>query len=94
MARLIIGENVLCTGTFAPGQLFAFGSVFLRANSAGLLGQVDGFVPDHEIHFGDLEFVADSRGDLVFTGTSAPIGPAILPGTSTLSQKSSSHYGS
>jgi hypothetical protein len=63
MAHLIIGDSIRTEGTFAPGQIFTFGSVIPRADPTGLLGQVGNFVPDQEIRFGSLEFVTDSRGN-------------------------------
>ena len=79
MARLIISNSASCGDTFVPGQLFAFGSVVLHADPVGHLGRVDSFTPDQEIRFGNLEFVADSRGDLILMGSSAsPDGPTNL----------------
>jgi hypothetical protein len=76
---LIISNSASRRDTFVPGQLFAFGSVMLHAGPAGLLGRVDSFTPDQEIRFGNLEFVTDSRGDLILTGSSAsPEGPVNL----------------
>jgi hypothetical protein len=76
MARLLINDGICRGGIFVPGQLFAFGSVVLHANPTGHLDQVDSFTPEHEIRFGNLEYVADARGDLIFTGFSTlPEGP-------------------
>ena len=51
MDRLIFGKGVRGTDVSTPGQLFAFGSVVLHANSTGHLGRVDGFAPNYEIRF-------------------------------------------
>ena len=37
MARLIIGDGINTGDIFAPGRLFAFGSIILHANSTGHL---------------------------------------------------------
>ena len=47
MARLIIGEGIGSRDFFAPGQLFAFGSIVLHTDPTGRLGQVDAFTPGH-----------------------------------------------
>src|SRR4051812_48752611 len=71
MARLIIGDGVNTEHIIVLSQLFAFGSIVLHANPTGHLDQVDSFAPEHQIRFGNLEYVADARGDLIFTGFSA-----------------------
>ena len=40
----------------------------LRANSLGHLEQIDSYAPGHQVKFGSLNYVADIRGDLIFTG--------------------------
>ena len=59
-----------------------FGGIVLQANPTSHLDQVDSFAPQHQIRFGNLEFVADARGDLVLTGystlTEAPENPETL----------------
>ena len=40
----------------------------LRANSFGHLEQIDSYAPGHQVRFGSLNYVADIRGDLIFTG--------------------------
>ena len=45
-----------------------FGSFALRANSLGQLEQIDSFAPGHQIRFGNLNYTADIRGDLIFNG--------------------------
>lgn len=59
---------------FVPGQLFAFGSIMLHADSTGHLDQIDNFAPERQIRFGHLEYVTDAWGDLVFTGFTTPQG--------------------
>ena len=49
-----------------------FGGFALRANSLGHLEQIDSYAPGHEISFGNLDYVADIRGDLVFQGFATP----------------------
>ena len=68
MAHLQINDGIGCGKTFVPGQLFAFGSIVLHADSTGHLGQVENFSPGQTIRFGNLEYAADSRGDLAFSG--------------------------
>jgi hypothetical protein len=76
MARLIIGEGVTSEDLFIPGQLFMFGSIVLHANPTGHTDQIGNFAPEHQIHFGNLEYIADVRADLVFTGfTTSPRTP-------------------
>ena len=45
-----------------------FGGFALRANSLGQLEQIDSFAPGHQIRFGNLNYTADIRGDLIFDG--------------------------
>ena len=61
LARLFIGVGVNTRYIFIPGQLFAFGIIVLHANSVGHLEQVDSFAPEHQIRFGNFEYVADAR---------------------------------
>ena len=68
---LLFSDRVRSRDIFVPGQLFAFGSIVLYADSTGHLDQVGNFAPEQEIRFGGLQFVADARGDLIFTGFSA-----------------------
>ena len=57
--------------TFLPGQIFVFGGFALRANSIGHLEQINSYAPGHRISFGNLNYVADIRGDLIFQGFAA-----------------------
>ena len=45
-----------------------FGGFALRANSLGQLERIDSFAPGHQIRFGNLNCIADIRGDLIFDG--------------------------
>ena len=67
MAPSIV-NNTVQGKTFLPRQIFVFGSFPLRANSIGQLEQIDSYAPGHQISFGNLNYVADIRGDLIFQG--------------------------
>ena len=54
--------------TFLPGQIFVSGGFALRANSLGHLEQIDSYAPGHQVRFGNLNYTADIRGDLIFDG--------------------------
>jgi len=73
MACLVISDNIFNGDAFIPGQIFAFGGIMLHAGPIVRLGQVGSFEPDQEFRFGNLEFVADSWGDLILTKYSALI---------------------
>ena len=45
-----------------------FGGFALRANSRGHLEQIDSYAPGHQVRFGNLNYIADIRGDLIFDG--------------------------
>ena len=107
MAHLIIIEGVNSGDLFVLGQLFAFGSIVLHANPTGHLDQINIFGPEHRIRFGNLEYVADARGDLVFAGFAAspcpPMGsyeptpeppPHLLYVSTSIPQQASSSDGS
>ena len=72
MARSIIYNNVVSGEAFRPRQIFVFGGFALRAKSIGHLEQIDSYAPGHQISFGNLDYVADIRGDLIFEGFGAP----------------------
>ena len=61
-------NNTVLGETFLPGQIFVFGSFALRANSLGHLEQIDSYAPSHQVRFGNLNYTADIRGDLIFDG--------------------------
>ena len=65
MAPSIV-NNTVQGETFLPGQIFVFGGFTLRANSLGHLEQIDSYAPGHQIRFGNLNYTADIRGDLIF----------------------------
>ena len=67
-------NNAVQGETFLPGQIFVFGGFALPANSLGHLEQNDSYAPGHQVRFGNLNYTADIRGDLIFNG----FGP--LPG--------------
>ena len=72
MAPSIIYNNAVQGEVFLPGQIFVFGGFTLRANSLGHLEQIDSYAPGHQISFGNLDYVADIRGDLIFQGFATP----------------------
>ena len=74
MAPSIVNDTVQGE-TFLPGQIFVFGGFALRANSLGHLEQIDSYAPGHQVRFGNLNYTADIRGDLILNG----FGP--MPGT-------------
>ena len=61
-------NNVVQGETFLPGQIFVFGGFALRANSLSHLEQIDSYAPGHHVRFGNLNYTADIRGDLIFSG--------------------------
>ena len=63
-----IVNNTVQGETFLPEEIFVFGGFPLRANSLGQLEQIDSFAPGHQIRFGNLNYMADIRGDLIFDG--------------------------
>src|SRR3954463_16067446 len=74
MASSIIYNDAVQGEVFLPGQIFVFGGFALRANSLGHLEQIESYAPGHQVRFGNLNYIADIRGDLIFDG----FGP--LPG--------------
>ena len=78
MAHLFINNDAASRETFLPGQVFVFGGFMLRANSISHLEQVDSYAPGHQIRFGNLNYVADIRGDLIFEGF-AVLAAALCP---------------
>ena len=65
MAPSIV-NNTVQGETFLPGQIFVFGGFALRANSLGHLEQIDSYAPGHQIRFGNMNYTADIRRDLIF----------------------------
>ena len=68
MASSIINNDAVQGETFLPGQIFVFGGFALRANSLGHLEQIESYAPGHQVRFGSLNYIADIREDLIFTG--------------------------
>ena len=68
MAPTIIDSDAVQGETFLPGQIFVFGGFALWANSLGHLEQIDSYAPGHQVRFGNLNYTADIRGDLIFNG--------------------------
>ena len=68
MAPSIIYINAIRGEVFLPGQIFVFGGFALQANSLGHLEQIDSYAPGHQIGFGNLKYVAGTRGYLIFHG--------------------------
>ena len=68
MAPSIIGNDAIQGEVFLPGQIFVFGGFVLRANSLGHLEQIESYAPGHQVRFGNLNYTADIRGDLIFDG--------------------------
>ena len=64
MASPIIINDAVQGETFLPGQIFVFGGFALWANSLGHLEQIESYAPGHQVRFGNLNYVADIRGDL------------------------------
>ena len=68
MAPSIIASDAVQGEAFLPGQIFIFGGFALRANSLGHLEQIESYAPGHQVRFGNLNYTADIRGDLIFDG--------------------------
>ena len=74
MAPSIIGNDAIQGEVFLPGQIFVFGGFILRANSLGHLEQIDSYAPGHQVRFGNLNYTADIRRDLIFDGFEPMLG--------------------
>ena len=74
MAPSIISNNAVQGETFLPRQIFVLGSFALRANSLGHLEQIDSYAPGYQVRFGNLNYTADIRGDLIFDGFGPTLG--------------------
>ena len=68
MASSIVYNDAVQGEVFLPGQIFVFGGFALRANSLGHLEQIESYAPGHQVRFGNLNYTADIRGDLIFDG--------------------------
>ena len=65
MAPSIIACDAVQGEAFLPGQIFVFGGFALRDNSLGHLEQIESYAPGHQVRFGNLNYTADIRGDLI-----------------------------
>ena len=63
-----INNNAVQGETFLPGQIFVFGGFALRADSLGHREHIYSYAPGHQVRFGNLNFTADIRGDLILDG--------------------------
>ena len=70
MAPSIIVSDAVQGETFLPRQIFVFGGFALRANSLGHLEQIECYAPGRQVRFGNLNYTADIRRDLIFDGSS------------------------
>ena len=61
-------NHAILDETFLPGQIFVFGGFALRANFLGHLEQIDSYAPSRQVRFGNVNYTADIRGDLIFDG--------------------------
>ena len=68
MAPSIIASDAVKGEAFLPGQIFVFSGFALWANSLGHLEQIESYAPGHQVSFGNLNYTADIRGDLIFDG--------------------------
>ena len=71
MAHLFVNNEAASRENFLPGQVFVFSGFVLHANSIGRLEKVHSYCPSHQIRFGNPNYVADIRGDLIFEGFTA-----------------------
>ena len=90
MAHSIMNNNAVSGEAFLSDQIFVFGGFALRANSIGHLEQIDSYAPGHQISFGNLNYVADIRGDLIFEGFMAPTTALALDPEQTVGSKDGS----
>ena len=68
MSPSIIGNDAIQGEVFLPGQIFVSGGFTLWANSLGHLEQIESYTLGHQVRFGNLNYTADIRGDLIFDG--------------------------
>ena len=68
MAPSIVCNDAIQGEVFLPGQIFVFGGFVLRANSLGHLEQIESYAPGHQVRFGNLNYIAGIREDLIFDG--------------------------
>ena len=75
MAPSIIYNDATLREVFLPGQIFVFGGFALRANSLGHLEKINSYALGHQISFGNLDYVADIRGDSKESRLQPPLWP-------------------
>ena len=63
---ITIGEQINMGMTFMLGHIFVLGSITLYPDSTGYLGQVKTFAIGRILRFGNLEYITNSCGELVF----------------------------
>ena len=68
MVPSIVYNSAVQGEVFLPGQIFVFGGFVLRANSLGHLEEIESYGPGQQVRFGNLNYTADIRGDLIFDG--------------------------
>ena len=68
MAPSIIASDTVQGEAFLTRHIFVFGGFALRANSLGHLEQIESYAPGRQVRFGNLNYTADIRGDLIFDG--------------------------
>ena len=66
MAPSIIHNDAIQGEVSLLGQIFVFGGFALWANSLGHLEQIESYAPGHQVRFGNLNYTADIRRDLIF----------------------------
>ena len=66
MAPSIINNDAIQGEIFLPGQIFVFGGFALRANLFGHLEQIESYAPGRQVRFGNLNYTANIRGELIF----------------------------
>lgn len=62
-----MGEQIGADMNFVLGQIFVFGNIALFTDLTGHLSQVEAFAPGWIVRFDNMEYTADSRGELVFS---------------------------
>ena len=68
MTSSLVNHDAVRDEIFLPGQIFVFGGFALQANSFGHPEQIECYAPGHQVRFESLNYMADTRGDLIFDG--------------------------
>ena len=68
MAPSIISNDAVLGEVFLPEQIFVFGGFALWANSLGHLEKIESYALGHQVRFGNLNYTADIRGELILCG--------------------------